>query len=123
MVALAAAIDDDITAFARKLAGQEISPAGELRVTTSDTLLVHLLTPLFARFRSIARTCGSTSCSATRRSTSPSAMPTSRSAPPTTRRDLVGRRVARIAWALYGDADRSLSRALSILGYCSKDRG
>jgi DNA-binding transcriptional LysR family regulator len=27
-----------------------VTPAGELRVTTNDTLLVHLLTPLFARF-------------------------------------------------------------------------
>ena len=26
------------------------TPAGELRVTTSDTLLIHLLTPMFARF-------------------------------------------------------------------------
>src|SRR4028119_321661 len=45
---------DNVTTFARKLAGQAVSPAGELRVTTNDTLLVHLLTPLFARF---AKTC------------------------------------------------------------------
>ena len=51
MVALAERMDEDVTAFARKLAGRQLSPAGELRVTTSDTLLVHLLTPLFARFR------------------------------------------------------------------------
>ena len=40
--------EDDHRCFTRKLAGRELSPAGELRVTTSDTLLVHLLTPLFA---------------------------------------------------------------------------
>ena len=51
MVALAQRVDDDITAFTRKLAGRELSPAGELRVTTNDSLLVHLLTPLFVRFR------------------------------------------------------------------------
>ena len=49
MAALAERIDDDVAAFARKLAGQAISPAGELRVTTNDTLLVHLLTPLLRR--------------------------------------------------------------------------
>src|SRR5215207_9704264 len=50
MAVLAARIDDEVAGFARKLAGQAISPAGELRVTTNDTLLVHLLTPLFAAF-------------------------------------------------------------------------
>ena len=39
MVALAQRVDDDITAFTRKLAGREITPAGELRVTTNDSLL------------------------------------------------------------------------------------
>src|SRR6478752_522846 len=50
MVQLAGRLDEDITAFTRKLAGQEIQPAGELRVTTNDTLLVDLLTPVFAAF-------------------------------------------------------------------------
>ena len=50
MVALADRLDEDITAFTRKVSGRELSPAGELRVTTNDTLLVHLLTPLFAAF-------------------------------------------------------------------------
>src|SRR5262245_52530552 len=49
MVAVARRIDEDIAGFARKLAGRELTPAGELRVTTSDTLLVHLLTPMLAR--------------------------------------------------------------------------
>ena len=50
MVELASRLDDDITAFTRKLAGREIAPAGELRVTSNDSLTIHLLTPLFARF-------------------------------------------------------------------------
>src|SRR3954467_5749501 len=41
MVALADRLDEDITAFTRKVSGRELSPAGELRVTTNDTLLVH----------------------------------------------------------------------------------
>ena len=51
MASLAERLDGDITAFTRKLAGQEVSPAGELRVTTNDSLLAHLLTPIFAGFR------------------------------------------------------------------------
>ena len=50
MAALAERMEEDVATFARKLAGQAVSPAGELRVTTNDTLLVHLLTPIFARF-------------------------------------------------------------------------
>jgi DNA-binding transcriptional LysR family regulator len=53
MVALARRFDTDITAFTRKIAGQEIAPEGELLVTTNDSLLVHLLTPLFAKFHSV----------------------------------------------------------------------
>jgi DNA-binding transcriptional LysR family regulator len=105
MVALAERMDDDVTAFARKLAGRELSPAGELRVTTSDSLLVHLLTPLFARF------CGR--CPDVRLDIilANQALNLSKrdadvairagDSPPET---LVGRRVARIAWALYGRA-------------------
>src|SRR3546814_9809793 len=51
IVALAGRLDADITAVTRKLAGRELQPAGELRVTTNDSLLVHLLTPHFAGFR------------------------------------------------------------------------
>src|ERR671913_1425425 len=50
MAALAERMEDDVASFARKLAGHAVSPAGELRVTTNDTLLLHLLTPLFAAF-------------------------------------------------------------------------
>ena len=60
MVALAQRVDDDITAFTRKMAGRELAPAGELRVTTNDSLLIHLLTPLFVKFRKSATTCAST---------------------------------------------------------------
>ncbi len=54
MAALAERMEEDVATFARKLAGQLVTPAGELRVTTNDTLLVHLLTPIFSRF---TKTC------------------------------------------------------------------
>ena len=50
MVALAQRMGEEIDAFERKAAGRDDKPAGELRVTTNDTMLVHLLTPVFAGF-------------------------------------------------------------------------
>jgi DNA-binding transcriptional LysR family regulator len=105
MVALAERMDEDVTAFARKLAGRELSPAGELRVTTSDSLLVHLLAPLFARFRGrcpdvrLDVVLGNQALNLSKRDADV-AIRASDSPPET----LVGRRVARIAWALYGRA-------------------
>jgi DNA-binding transcriptional LysR family regulator len=105
MAELAARVDDDITGFTRKVAGRTISPAGELRVTTNDSLLIHLLTPLFARFQ---RQCpdvrldvvlSNEPLNLSKRDADVAIRATDR--PPET---LVGRRVARIAWALYGRA-------------------
>jgi DNA-binding transcriptional LysR family regulator len=105
MVALAERMEEDVTAFARRLAGRELSPAGELRVATSDALLVHLLTPSFARFRGrcpdvrLDVVLGNEALNLSKRDADV-AIRASDSSPET----LVGRRVARIAWALYGRA-------------------
>ena len=108
MVALADRLDDDITAFTRKLAGSEMVPAGELRVTTNNSLLVHLLTPLFARLP--AQICpdirldlvlSNQPLNLSQRDADVAIRATDK--PPET---LVGRRVARIAWALYGRSER-----------------
>ena len=106
MVALAQRVDDDITAFTRKMAGREIAPAGELRVTTNDSLLIHLLTPLFAQFRKTCRNVrldvvlANQELNLSKRDADVAIRATDN--PPET---LVGRRVATIAWALYGRAD------------------
>lgn len=106
MVALAARMDADVAAFARRLAGREPAPAGELKVATSDALLLHLLTPLLARFRErypdvrLDVTTGNRPLSLARRDADVAVRATE-GAPPET---LVGRRVARLAWALYGRA-------------------
>jgi DNA-binding transcriptional LysR family regulator len=103
MQALASRMDEDVATFARKLAGQTLSPAGELRVTTNDTLLVDLLTPIFARF------CAQ--CSEIRLDvvlTTQALNLSKRDADVAIRatdnppENLVGRRAATIAWALYG---------------------
>lgn len=103
MVGLAQRLDDDITAFTRKLAGREWLPAGELRVTTSDSLLVHLLTPLLARFRQrypdvrLDLIIGNQALNLSKRDADVAVRATDN--PP---ENLVGKRAARIAWALYG---------------------
>jgi DNA-binding transcriptional LysR family regulator len=105
MVALAQRVDEDITAFTRRIAGREPSPAGELRVTTNDSLLVHLLTPLFWRFRQACRdvrldvVLANQELNLSRRDADVAIRATDH--PPET---LVGRRAGTIAWALYGRA-------------------
>jgi DNA-binding transcriptional LysR family regulator len=105
MIQLAGRVDDDITGFVRRVAGAEIKPAGELRVTTNDTLLVDLLTPLFAAF---LRQCpdirldlilSNQALNLSKRDADVAIRATDQ--PPDT---LIGRRAARIAWALYGRA-------------------
>ena len=103
MVALASRLDGDITTFTRRVAGREIAVAGELRVTTNDSLLVHLLTPIFARFRrqhpnvQLDIVLANEALNLSRRDADVAIRATD--TPPET---LVGRRAATIAWALYG---------------------
>ncbi|MBD2750908.1 LysR family transcriptional regulator [Microvirga sp. BT688] len=105
MVGLAQRVDEDITAFMRKLAGREIIPAGELRVTTNDSLLIHLLTPLFAGFHRQCRdvrldvVLANQELNLSKRDADVAIRATD--SPP---ENLVGRRAATIAWALYGSA-------------------
>src|SRR5918993_340581 len=106
MAALAERMADDVAGFARKLAGQVLSPAGELRVTTNDTLLAHLLTPLFARFGErcpdvrLDVVLSNQALNLSKRDADVAIRATD--APPET---LVGRRAATLAWALYGRTD------------------
>jgi DNA-binding transcriptional LysR family regulator len=106
MVALAQRLDDDITSFTRKMAGREMAPAGELRVTTNDSLLVHLLTPLFVKFRKgnpdmrLDVVLANQELNLSKRDADVAIRATDN--PP---ENLVGRRAASIAWALYGRAD------------------
>lgn len=105
MALLGGRVGEEIAGFTRKLAGREATPSGELRVATNDTLLVHLLTPLLARFRKrypeirLEVAVGNPPLNLSRRDADVAIRVTA--GPPET---LVGRRVARIAWALYGRA-------------------
>lgn len=105
MAALAERLEGDITGFTRRLAGREILPAGELRVTTNDSLLVELLTPLFAAFMKqcpdikLDVLLGNQALNLSKRDADVAIRATDN--PP---ENLVGRRVAQIGWALYGRA-------------------
>jgi len=105
VIAIAERIDEDVSGFMRKLAGHEFAPAGELRVATNDSLLVSLLTPLFGAFRQsypqirLDVLIGNQALNLARRDADVAIRATDN--PPET---LVGRRAARIAWALYGPA-------------------
>ncbi|QDL94361.1 LysR family transcriptional regulator (plasmid) [Paroceanicella profunda] len=109
MAGVAAAMEERVAGFSRRLAGQEIAVSGEIRVTTSDTLLVHLLTPHLAAFRAacpgvrLDMVLANAALNLSRRDADVAIRATD--APPET---LVGRRVARLAWALYGPAEAAV---------------
>ncbi len=102
MVALAERFDDEINSFTRKIDGSEIVPEGELRVTTNDSLLVDVLTPIFADFQraypkvQLDIILANQSLNLARRDADVAIRATDN--PPDT---LIGRRVARVAWGLY----------------------
>ncbi|TPG53387.1 LysR family transcriptional regulator [Roseomonas nepalensis] len=108
VAALAARVDEDITAVTRRLAGQAPAPSGELRLATSDSLLSDLLMPMLARFRRahpairLDVVTGNAALNLSRRDADVAVRATDD--PPDT---LVGRRVAGIAWALYGADGRT----------------
>ncbi len=102
MIALARRMGEDITDFERKAAGRDITPAGDLRVTTNDTLLVYLLPPVIAGFVGLCpdirleMLIGNASLNLAKRDADIAIRATDE--PPET---LVGRRIATIAWGHY----------------------
>lgn len=103
IAALASRVDEDIAAVTLKLAGKDVAPSGELRVATNDSLLINLMTPLFAAFQAqypavrLDILIGNQAHNLARRDADVAIRATDN--PP---ENLTGRRAARIAWALYG---------------------
>lgn len=50
MVALATRMAESIVDFERRIAGQDVRPSGDLRITTTDTIFSHLVAPIFCAF-------------------------------------------------------------------------
>lgn len=111
MAALAGRIDDDVSAFARRIAGREIAPSGEVRITTTDTLFLHLLIPIFAAFRRanpsirLDIVIANQALNLSKRDAD-IAIRASDSPPDT----LVGRRLATLAWGIYGRRQDALAK-------------
>jgi len=105
MVQLAERMGEDIIAFERKVTGHDLRPSGELRITTNDTLAVHLLPEVLAAFRKsypeikLDVIVSNQPLNLSKRDADVAIRATDR--PPEA---LIGRRVAGIAWAIFGTA-------------------
>ncbi|WP_040488141.1 LysR family transcriptional regulator [Fodinicurvata sediminis] len=103
LAATAVRVADEVLEVERRLAGQDLQPAGSLRVTTTDTLLFGLLSPIFTAFRQAYPEIGlevalsNNLFNLSRREADVAIRPAQ--APPDT---LVGRRIGVIAQAVYG---------------------
>jgi DNA-binding transcriptional LysR family regulator len=114
MIRLAGRMDQDIVDFERRIAGRDVKPAGDLRVTTNDAILVHLMTRVFAAFREaypdirLDVVMANQSLNLSKRDADVAIRATLEPAD-----TLVGRRIARFGWARYaakswGDRNRAL---------------
>jgi DNA-binding transcriptional LysR family regulator len=103
MVRLAERMGEDIVAFERQVTGHDLRPSGELRVTTNHTVLVHMMTSIFAAFRKsypeivLDVVVSNQALNLSKRDADVAVRATDR--PPEA---LIGRRVASIAWAVFG---------------------
>jgi DNA-binding transcriptional LysR family regulator len=102
MVRLAERMGEDIIAFERQVTGHDLRPSGELRVTTNDTALVHLMTDIFAAFRKaypeimLDVVVSNQALNLSKRDADVAVRATDR--PPEA---LIGRRAANIGWAAF----------------------
>ncbi len=110
MAALAGRMEEDVTAFSRRLAGRDVAPSGEIRITTTDTLHLNLLLPIFAGFRRahpairLDVVIGNQALNLSKRDADVAIR-----ASDTPGETLVGRRIATLAWAIYGRSDDGMT--------------
>ena len=103
MIAAAARMEDETLALERAIAGHDLSPTGRLRVTSSETLAYRLLTPHLADFRKaypgivVELALDNRVFSLSRREADIALRPIRPK-----ENDLWGRKLADIAWSLYG---------------------
>ena len=113
MVELAERMDEDIITFERKVTGQDLRPSGELRVTTSDVVLLHLLTDVLVGFRRaypeivLDIVVSNQRLNLSKRDADVAVRATYHDPDP-----LAGSKVARIAWAVFGPAARAANRSI-----------
>lgn len=99
-------VEAEVLGVERRVAGQDLRPSGTVRVTTTDTLLMGLLSPIFADFReshpeiSLEVAVDNQLFNLSKREADVAIRPTL--APPEI---LVGRKIGAIAQAVYGRSD------------------
>lgn len=102
VIALAERVELDVVGVARRVSGRSEGHAGDLRITTSDAILLYFLTPLIASFKArnpavkIEVIVGNTALNLARGESDIAVRATEK--PP---ENLFGRKVATIAWAPY----------------------
>jgi DNA-binding transcriptional LysR family regulator len=107
MAAAAERMEDEAFALARDIAGRDHRLTGHLRVTSSETLAHRILTPLLASYRSVhpgivvELIIDNRVLSLTRREADVALRPMR-----PTEGDLWGRKLADVAWAVYGAGAR-----------------
>ncbi|EPC01014.1 hypothetical protein L861_10605 [Litchfieldella anticariensis FP35 = DSM 16096] len=103
LAATAARVEEEVLSAERRVVGRDLQLSGSVRVTTTDTLLMGLLTPIFADFRRahpdimLEVVVSNQLFNLSKRDADVAVRPSS--APPEV---LVGRRVGSIAQAVYG---------------------
>nr|WP_297459807.1 LysR family transcriptional regulator [uncultured Halomonas sp.] len=102
-------IEAEVLGVERRVIGQDLRPSGTVRVTTTDTLLAGLLSPIFAAFRLshpeifLEIAVSNQLFNLTKREADVAIRPSL--TPPET---LIGRRAGTIAQAIYGRADTAI---------------
>jgi DNA-binding transcriptional LysR family regulator len=103
MAQTAARMEEDALSTERRIRGKAITPRGEIRIATADSLLAYLLTPMFRRFQDLCPdirldvVVGNAPLNLSKRDADIAIRATQ--SPPD---NLVGRKIAPINWALYG---------------------
>jgi DNA-binding transcriptional LysR family regulator len=103
MVALARKMADEVIEFERKVAGRDLLPSGDVSVTTTDTIFSTMAAPAFALFRQrypdirLDVNIDNRALNLSHRDADVAIRASNQ--PP---ESLVGRRIATIAWAVYG---------------------
>lgn len=115
LIALAERVELDVVSVARRVSGHVQGHVGELRITTSDSLLLHFLTPVIADFQAhhpairVEVIVGNSPLNLARGESDIAVRATDK--PP---ENLFGRKVANIAWASYLSRSDSVSSSFGI---------
>jgi DNA-binding transcriptional LysR family regulator len=114
MVAAAERMEDETLALARDIAGRDPRLSGRLRVTSSETLAYRMLTRQIGQFRCahpgivVELTVDNRMLSLSRREADIALRPVR-----PREGDLWGRRLAAVAWTVYGRRDNEAARAIA----------